>query len=160
MPLTEDHRKLREAAQAALEFSHEWAACGPSHGSPTPKYLDEVVALDENDEEEFKVCTAPDWSEEFYPERSANMAFIAAANPAAILALLAQVEELSARLSTDHKPDTSQEWAKVDPAVAFHLIERHADDWSEAGAMMVAWADARSLAQVKAAPAVEQEPKP
>lgn len=47
---------------------------------------------------------------------------------------------LDARL--ERKPDDSQEWAKVDGAIAFHLIERHADDWNDAGRMMDAWRDA------------------
>jgi hypothetical protein len=41
-------------------------------------------------------------------------------------------------------PMTTQEWADVDPAIAFHLIERYADNWAHAGMMIAAWADARS----------------
>lgn len=41
------------------------------------------------------------------------------------------------------KPDTSQEWARLDGATAFHLIERHADNWVDAGRMMDAWCAAR-----------------
>lgn len=43
----------------------------------------------------------------------------------------------------DAVPDTSQDWAKLDGASAFHLIERHADNWQEAGRMMEAWFAAR-----------------
>ena len=32
--------------------------------------------------------------------------------------------------------DASQNWAKVDSAVAWHLIERHADNWADVGKMM------------------------
>jgi len=39
-------------------------------------------------------------------------------------------------------PEGEQEWAKVDPATAFHLIERHAENWADAGRMMLAWRDA------------------
>ncbi|GEM_PF-1878155 len=39
-------------------------------------------------------------------------------------------------------PEGEQEWSKVDPATAFHLIERHADNWADAGRMMLAWRDA------------------
>jgi hypothetical protein len=48
-------------------------------------------------------------------------------------------------------PDTSQDWAKLDGAVAWHLIERHADSWDEVGSMMESWLAARATAQ--AAPA-------
>ncbi len=34
---------------------------------------------------------------------------------------------------------THQEWAGMDGAVAWHLIERHADSWSDVGKMMNAW---------------------
>lgn len=50
-------------------------------------------------------------------------------------------------------PDTSQDWAKLDGATAFHLIERHADDWVETGRMMEAWGKARFAASADAAPA-------
>lgn len=40
-------------------------------------------------------------------------------------------------------PDTSQDWARLDGATAFHLIERHADGWSEVGHMMESWRSAR-----------------
>jgi len=32
--------------------------------------------------------------------------------------------------------DNSQDWAKLDGAVAWHLIERHADNWADVGKMM------------------------
>lgn len=43
-------------------------------------------------------------------------------------------------------PDTSQDWAKLDGATAFHLIERHAEDWAETGRMMESWLAARMAA--------------
>lgn len=39
-------------------------------------------------------------------------------------------------------PDDMQEWAGMDGATAFHLIERHADNWSDAGKMMHEWLNA------------------
>jgi hypothetical protein len=41
-------------------------------------------------------------------------------------------------------PDTSQEWAKLDGATAFLLIDRHAEDWADTGRMMDAWRTARA----------------
>lgn len=35
-----------------------------------------------------------------------------------------------------------QDWANTDPAIAFHLIDRYAKDWNDAGRMMQAYADA------------------
>lgn len=43
-------------------------------------------------------------------------------------------------------PEDDQQWAKVDPAVAFHLIERHAEDWADAGRLMLQWHNAMSRA--------------
>lgn len=51
-------------------------------------------------------------------------------------------------------PDTSQDWAKLDGATAFHLIERHAEDWAETGHMMESWLAARIAA---AAPHAQTE---
>lgn len=39
--------------------------------------------------------------------------------------------------------DDSQEWAKLDGSVAWHLIDRHAHGWGEVGDMMEAWGKAR-----------------
>ena len=36
----------------------------------------------------------------------------------------------------------SQDWAGMDGAIAFHLIERHADNWSDTGLMMDEWLSA------------------
>jgi hypothetical protein len=38
----------------------------------------------------------------------------------------------------------SQRWDKLDGATAFHLIERHADNWADAGMMMNEWARAQA----------------
>lgn len=70
-----------------------------------------------------------------------------------------RVAELEAMLAgrLERKPDDSQEWAKVDGAIAFHLIERHADDWNDAGRMMEAWRDANPR-RAPAEDAREQQP--
>jgi len=40
---------------------------------------------------------------------------------------------------TDAEADEYQHWKGMDGAIAWHLIERHANDWNEIGAMMNAW---------------------
>jgi len=40
----------------------------------------------------------------------------------------------------------SQEWKGMDGAIAWHLIDRHADNWNEAGEMMNAWLEANRQA--------------
>lgn len=39
--------------------------------------------------------------------------------------------------------DASQDWGKVDPAIAWHLIERHADSWADIGKMMTEYVQAQ-----------------
>lgn len=39
-------------------------------------------------------------------------------------------------------PDNSQEWEGMDGCIAWHLIERHADNWSDVGKMMSEWLEA------------------
>jgi hypothetical protein len=41
----------------------------------------------------------------------------------------------------------SQDWASCSGAVAYHLIDRHAEGWADAGLMMEEWADARAIAK-------------
>lgn len=66
---------------------------------------------------------------------------------------ISEVERTTAPVTTH---DTSQDWAKLDGAQAFHLIERHADGWAETGNMMESWLAAR----MAAAPApIQQEPQ-
>lgn len=36
-------------------------------------------------------------------------------------------------------PETD-DWSKRDPAIAFHLIDRYAENWSHAGVLMERWA--------------------
>lgn len=35
--------------------------------------------------------------------------------------------------------DPEENWQNIDGAVAYHLIDRHADNWSDIGRMMDAW---------------------
>lgn len=36
----------------------------------------------------------------------------------------------------------AQEWKGMDGAIAWHLIDRHANSWNEVGEMMNAWLEA------------------
>jgi hypothetical protein len=40
---------------------------------------------------------------------------------------------------TPEDADKAQQWAGMDGAIAWHLIDRHADDWNEVGELMNAW---------------------
>ena len=44
---------------------------------------------------------------------------------------------------TDKDADEAQNWSSLDGATAWHLIERHADNWQDVGAMMDAWLRAK-----------------
>lgn len=46
-------------------------------------------------------------------------------------------------------PDNSQDWAGMDGATAWHLIDRHADGWSDVGKMMAEWLEANRAQQVE-----------
>lgn len=40
---------------------------------------------------------------------------------------------------TDTEADAAQNWKGMDGAIAYHLIDRHADGWADVGTMMNAW---------------------
>ena len=40
---------------------------------------------------------------------------------------------------TNEEADKCQNWRGMDGAIAWHLIDRHADGWEEIGQMMDAW---------------------
>ena len=40
---------------------------------------------------------------------------------------------------TPEEADKAQQWAGMDGATAWHLIDRHAGNWNETGEMMNAW---------------------
>ena len=47
---------------------------------------------------------------------------------------------------TPEEADKSQDWRGMDGATAWHLIDRHADDWSDVGELMNAWLRANARA--------------
>ena len=58
--------------------------------------------------------------------------------------LRAEVERLRAAMTVPTIEPNSQNWQGMDGAIAFHLIERHADSWSDAGRMMSEWLEANA----------------
>lgn len=83
-----DIKAIRAAAEAATPGP--WEAVGPSFGEPLPKYLNEVGRINEDEMFE-EVCVSP-WPED--DACSADMIFIATANPAAVIALCDEIERL------------------------------------------------------------------
>ena len=55
---------------------------------------------------------------------------------------LAQPEQEQEPVATVE--NNSQQWKGMDGAIAFHLIERHADNWSDARKMMEEWLSANT----------------
>ena len=51
---------------------------------------------------------------------------------------------------TQEEADKAQNWLGMDGATAWHLIDRHADDWSDVGELMNAWLRAHVLAEREA----------
>lgn len=79
-------------------------------------------------------------------------------------AMLAAAPEPPHMSMTREEAQTFQSWAGMDGAIAFHLIERHADGWGDVGRMMDAWLHAnkeppnvRGNAHLTAAQEVEDE---
>lgn len=54
---------------------------------------------------------------------------------------------------TKEEAQAMQDWKGMDGAIAFHLIERHADGWHQIGEMMHAWLEANRVPNVSYAPA-------
>lgn len=50
-----------------------------------------------------------------------------------------------------------QQWAGMDGATAWHMIDRHAEDWSDVGEKMAAWYLANSLPEIAEAVSDERE---
>ena len=50
-----------------------------------------------------------------------------------------------------------QQWAGMDGATAWHLIDRHADDWSDVGEKMAAWYLAYAQPEIAEAVSDERE---
>ena len=63
-------------------------------------------------------------------------------------ARITQLEAKLARLQPTIE-DNSQDWERCDPAIAFHLIERHSVNWADAGKMMTEFAEAKAGTQLR-----------
>lgn len=50
---------------------------------------------------------------------------------------------------TDEEVAASQNWKGMDGAIAYHLIDRHAEKWHEVAVMMNAWLEANGGAEIK-----------
>ena len=50
---------------------------------------------------------------------------------------------------TKEEAQAMQDWKGMDGAIAFHLIERHADGWHQVGEMMDAWLEANRVPNVE-----------
>lgn len=75
--------------------------------------------------------------------------------------LRAEMEAMKGACIPSREDAERQQWKGVDGAIAFHLIDRHADSWDEAARMMHAWRDANPPAEVealRAASVIEWEP--
>lgn len=82
--------ELKKLAETATPGP--WIAAGPSFGGDFPVYCEEVVVDREHDDDDgYGICQAPTGLEK---ESTHDMSYIAAANPAAILKLLAINAEL------------------------------------------------------------------
>ena len=57
-------------------------------------------------------------------------------------AMLAAAPQPDHDRMTKEEAQAIQDWKGMDGAIAFHLIERHADGWHQTGEMMQAWLDA------------------
>jgi hypothetical protein len=109
-----DTTELKKLAEAATQGP--WVAAGPSFGSDKPQYLEEVLVDREGDEDDtYTVCQAPAGLQY---ESSHDMAFIAAAHPAAVLAMIAEIDRLKAEL----------ECARGDMSQAYRIMERDMKD--------------------------------
>ncbi|ENH6339273.1 hypothetical protein ABWH74_002614 [Burkholderia vietnamiensis] len=79
----------------------------------------------------------------------------------AIDLLLAEVEAANMQLTVpDWAEGDDQAWDKVTPAVAWHLIERHGENWAHIGRMMQAYLDAHTAtlrAELEAAAADKRD---
>jgi hypothetical protein len=53
------------------------------------------------------------------------------------------IEAMRAERPMPTVEDASQDWDKVDPITAWHLIERHADNWADIGKMMSEYVQAQ-----------------
>lgn len=89
-----DYTALR-AALAAGPTAGPWVACGPSFGAPLPKFLDTVIQPDDADGG-IVICQSEPLT---CAHGTADMAYIAAADPQTIAALLAELDDARADLA-------------------------------------------------------------
>ena len=123
MPNTDNWRALREALEAG-PTDGPWVAAGPSFGKPLPVYCDEVVTDRDDDEDDGdSICRAPTG---FERESTVDMTYIAAANPATIRALLAELDRLREALHDERALDAAvaaerERWRElVEQLIACH----------------------------------------
>ncbi len=76
-------------------------------------------------------------------ETAAKFAALSEETCAAIAALEAEPPKQEA----ERDWSTAQDWKGMDGAIAWHLIDRHADGWDDVGAMMNAWLAAQAEPQ-------------
>jgi nitroreductase len=62
-------------------------------------------------------------------------------------AAIAALEEEPPKQEAERDWSTAQDWRGMDGAIAWHLIDRHADGWDDVGAMMNAWLAAQAEPQ-------------
>lgn len=95
----EQRAALRKVAEEATPGP--WIGCGPSFGDALPKYLNEVTIDREGDEDDgYQICRPPVGLDD---KCSADFAYIAAANPQAILQLLDHIEALERDAGRERK---------------------------------------------------------
>ena len=63
-------------------------------------------------------------------------------------AMLAAAPQPEHDRMTKEEAQAFQDWKEMDGAIAFHLIERHADGWNQISMMMTAWLDANRVPNV------------
>ena len=93
----------------------------------------------------------------------ANHAYAEACNPSAIRSLIERLEAAERKVTElrgDHVPTPddieAQDWAGMDGAIAYHLIDRHAENWSHIGRLMHAWRDAAIAAAMQSGGMAEE----
>ena len=64
-------------------------------------------------------------------------------------AMLAAAPQPEHDRMTKEEAQAMQDWKGMDGAIAFHLIERHADGWHQIGEMMNAWMEANRVPNVQ-----------
>ena len=107
-----DIDKIEAAANAATPGP--WEAAGPSFGEQLPKYLNCVGAMDD-DENFVDVCVSPFEEDEC---ASADMAFIATANPTTVLEMVGMIRERDAVLK--QALEALERWHSGNQKVTLH----------------------------------------